>query len=151
MNKKLIAITAVIVLTLGATSIAYADEYKKATMNEPAISQIQTKEVKVKDKGEDKDLKDMYRLMEKYGYEDLMDEVEQGNYEAMDEFMNNMTDEDYQNMIDIMKESGYEGMAEMMESIGRDEMIDMHNSMGGAAGCHQTGETTTGMMGRNIY
>ncbi|WP_291547851.1 hypothetical protein [Clostridium sp. HMP27] len=36
-------------------------------------------------------------------YEDMPNEVEKGNYKAMDGFMNTITEEDFKKMIDIMK------------------------------------------------
>lgn len=91
--------------------------------------------------------KDMIKIMREYGYKDLAKAAEKGDYKTIDEFMNNLTDEDYQNMIDIMKQSGYDGMARMMETVSKEDMIQMHNAMGGAEACH--GETSTGssMMG----
>ncbi|MFT9498218.1 hypothetical protein [Anaerosolibacter sp.] len=87
---------------------------------------------------------DMLKLMKKNGFKEIAKAVEKGDYEAMDEFMNNISDEDYQKMIDIMKNNGYENMAMMMESMDKDQMIQMHNAMGGSEGCHS--RASSGMM-----
>ncbi|MTI48523.1 MAG: hypothetical protein FH761_11815 [Firmicutes bacterium] len=79
---------------------------------------------------------DMVKIMRDNGFNDMARNMQTGNYEAMDEIMNDLSEEDYQEMIRIMRENGYDSMAQMMESIGREEMIEMHNSMGGAVGCH---------------
>lgn len=76
----------------------------------------------------------MIKIMKKY------------DYKVMDEFMNNMTNEDYNSMIKIMRESGYDYMADMMELVDREEMIKMHNVMGGAGSCHVTKFYNSGMM-----
>ncbi|MFZ5968427.1 MAG: hypothetical protein ACOYVK_14835 [Bacillota bacterium] len=87
---------------------------------------------------------DMLKLMKKNGLKDMAKAMEDNDYEAMDQFMNNLTDEDYQKMIEIMRDNGYESMANMMESMDKDTMIQMHNAMGGAESCHSSG---SGMMG----
>lgn len=91
--------------------------------------------------------KDMIKIMREYGYKDLAKAAEKGDYKTMDEFMNNLTDEDYQNMIDIMKQSGYGNMARMMESISREDMIKMHNTMRGAQNYYGENRTGNSMMG----
>ncbi len=132
MIRKVIGITTAAVLILGIASFAYANEKdnKVATQSlKPVINTIssQSKE----------DINNnMLDIMKKNGYENLAKEVEKGNYKAMDDFMNNITEEDYQKMIDIMRENGNENMARMMENIGREGMIEMHKSMDGSESCH---------------
>jgi len=77
---------------------------------------------------------DIVQLMNENGMVEAAKYMQAGDYEAMDEYMNNMTEQDYDQMIKIMNENGYEGMGRMMESIGQEGMIQMHNSMGGAQG-----------------
>lgn len=132
MIKKVIGITIAAVLTLGIASFAYANEKGNKVVNQPVKTGIAT----IANKSENNRNNDMLDIMRRNGYEDVVKEVEKGNYEALDDFMNNITEEDYQKMIDIMKESGNEDMARMMEGIGREEMIQMHKSMGGAESCH---------------
>lgn len=79
----------------------------------------------------------MFSIMIQYGYGDFTKDIKDGDNKAMDEYMNNLSNEDYQKMIEIMKENGYENMASAMESIGKDEMISMYNAMGGTAGCYR--------------
>lgn len=88
---------------------------------------------------------DMLEAMKNNGYEDVAKYIEDNDYEAMDKFMNNLTDEDYENMIKLMKTNGFEDMAKMMEGIDKDQMIKMHNSMGGAKSCHS--DSYSNMMG----
>lgn len=132
MIKKVIGITTAAVLTLGIASFAYANEKDDKAVNQPIKTEITT----IANQSKDDIYDDMLDIMKKNGYKDLAKEVEKGNYKAMDDFMNNITEEDYQKMIDIMKESGNDNMARMMEGIGREEMIEMHKSMGGAESCH---------------
>lgn len=132
MIKKIMLLTTAAVLALGVTSLTYAQEKQNEVVNRPFKTEIS----KVVNQDRNDINNDMLDIMKKSGYEDLVKEVEQGNYKAMDDFMNNVTEEDFQNMIDIMKKSGNENMAKMMESIGREGMIEMHNSMGGAEACH---------------
>ena len=132
MSKKVIAITTIMVLTLGVTSLAYAKEKDDKEINQS----VKMNDSIISNQIQNNRKNNMMDIMEKNGYEDLANEVKNGNYESMDDFMNNITEEDYQKMIDIMRENGYEDMTRMMESIGREEMIEMHNAIGGAESCH---------------
>jgi len=139
MKKKVITFLVIGVLAIGSLSgFAYA----KADIFRNDIKSIIEKE-----KEEKNISKDMVKIMKENGYKDVAKAAEKNDYEAMDEFMNNMTDEDYKKMIEIMKENGYETMAKMMGSISREEMLQMHNSMGGAEGCHSNTGSGNGMMG----
>ncbi|SDK09297.1 hypothetical protein [Natronincola ferrireducens] len=77
---------------------------------------------------------DMIQTMRENGFEDMAIWMEEGDFRSMDEFMNNLSEEDYQKMIDLMRENGYGNKARMMESVGREGMINMHNSMMGGGG-----------------
>ena len=68
--------------------------------------------------------------------------MQTGDYEKMNEFMNNLSEEDFKNMIELMKENGFASMAQMMESIGREGMIQMHNS---TSSMHGEGTDMNGM------
>lgn len=81
------------------------------------------------------------KIMSDNGFGDAAKYMQTGDYEKMNEFMNNLNEEDYQKMIDIMKANGYGSMAQMMESIGREGMIQMHNSN------NSMHSGSTGMMG----
>lgn len=126
MNKKTIAFILVgLVSILALTGFVYAERL------DGSFSDLKNF------RGDKNDINDeMINIMRQNGYEDIAESVENGDYEKMDEFMNNMTDEDYEKMTKIMKENGYDHMSDMMESIGKDEMIEMHNSMDGAESCH---------------
>lgn len=75
---------------------------------------------------------DMIKIMENNGFSNIAEALEKKDYEAMDEFTNNMTDDDYlklinikanttpadyQKMVEIMQTNGYESMAYVMASI----------------------------------
>ncbi|OGO78392.1 MAG: hypothetical protein A2Y23_14240 [Clostridiales bacterium GWB2_37_7] len=72
--------------------------------------------------------KTMIDLMKSNGFEEAAIAMENGDYTAMNDFMNNITDEQYDKMIEIMNENGFNGMGNMMGSFSKDEMINMHNS-----------------------
>lgn len=143
MIKRLLVLTTAVVLTVGTATIAYAKEKDEKTANKLT----KTSSYEYRNIGNNNMQDAMIKIMEENGYKDLADEARKGNYEAIDEFMKNMTDADFQKMIDIMKENGYGGMANMMENIGREGMIQMHNSMGGAAACHGNNGNFRGMRG----
>lgn len=77
---------------------------------------------------------EMIQLMKENGFAEIANYTEAGNYEEMNEWMKNLTDEDYDKMLDIMQENGYGNMASMMESMGKENMQKMHNSMMGNNG-----------------
>lgn len=108
---------AVLVLALGTTTIAFAKE----NSNQRQVNKSSANT--------------MYSMMKQYGYNELAQDIQDDDYAAMDDFMNNLSNEDYQKMIDLMRKYGYGNMASMMERIDKDDMISMHNAMGGAAGC----------------
>lgn len=159
MIKKVIAITTIMALTLGVTSLAYAKEKDDKVVNQPFEVEVSTISNQVQNTRNNEmmensnnnvmnmmeisddnmmDIKNnnMMDIMEQNGYGDLANEIRNGNYKAMDDFMNNISEEDYQRMVDIMRENGYGNMSRMMEDIGREEMIEMHNSMGEVESCH---------------
>lgn len=158
MKKKGIAFMVAGILAVGTlTGFAYANSINidKEVLSEQETEQkvwdtnsgaVEIKKDK-KDKDEKETYKDMIKIMKENGYKDAAKAMEKNDYDAMDEFMNNMTDEDYDNMIKIMRDSGYGYMADMMESMDREDMIEMHNSMGGAEGCHGTDSSGSSMMG----
>lgn len=129
MNKKIIDITAGAVLVLGMTSLSYANSNLntvKKVKNQPYESII-TKSFVINNESRKGSYNEMLDLMRDNGFNDIADDMENGNYESMDEFMNNMTDEEYQKMIDIMREVNPR-MVNMMETSDKEEMIEMHNS-----------------------
>lgn len=129
MNKKIIGITAGAVLVLGMTSLSYANSNLntvKKVKNQPYESII-TKSFVINNESRKGSYNEMLDLMRDNGFNDIADDMENGNYESMDEFMNNMTDEEYQKMIDIMREVNPR-MVNMMETSDKEEMIEMHNS-----------------------
>ena len=123
MTIKKAAIGLALFLAFGSTMIAFAKEDEQSqtvneTVGKPTINS-------------------RYSMMNQYGYGDFVRDIDEGDYEAMDEYMNQLSDEDFQKMIDYMRENGYEDMASAMERIGKDGMISMHNAMGEGAGCYR--------------
>lgn len=114
--KKLV-VGAALFLALGTTTIAFAKENSK----DRQLSAVTTDT--------------MYSMMEQNGYDELAQDIKDGDYAAMNNFMSNLSDKDYQKMIDLMKEYGYSNMVVMMKQIDKADMISMHNVMGGAAAC----------------
>ena len=143
MMKKIIVLTTAALLTVGAATLVYAAEKDEKVENNFAS----TVDYELRNVNRTTMPDIMLKIMEENGYKELADEVRKGNYQAMDDFMKNISDEDYGKMIQIMKDNGYAGMANMMENIGKEGMIQMHIAMGGAASCHGTGGNFGGMMG----
>lgn len=108
---------ALLVFSLGITTIAYA--------------KMNSNQVKANSVTDDS----MYSIMEQSGYDELAQDIRDGDYNAMSDFMNNLSDDDYQKMIDLMKEYGYGSMAYRMEQIDQDDMMSIYNSRGGSVGC----------------
>lgn len=127
MKKKMIIMVSAFVIVLGSIG-----GFVYAQGNNPLLTRtndIQTIQSNSKTSNHCSNNEDMIQIMRENGFEDMANYMEEGNYDAMDVIMNNLTDEDYARMIEIMKENGYDSMAKMMDSIGREEMLNMHNSM----------------------
>lgn len=129
MFKKILGLTTAVVVVLGLASVSLAKVSVDKLISNPVYAQTSVTNNNAYGKN------NMPEAMRNNGFSYVADDLDNGNYKTMDDFMNNMSEEDYQKMIDLMKESN-PGMAEMMESIGREKMIEMHNAMGGAGGCH---------------
>jgi hypothetical protein len=76
----------------------------------------------------------MIKVMQDNGFAKPAQYMKDKDYKAMDNYMDNITDEDYSRMTDAMRQNGYGDMADAMQSIGKGNMIKMHNTSGGAAG-----------------
>ncbi|WFD09663.1 TMEM14 family protein [Tepidibacter hydrothermalis] len=124
-KRGIVFVLSGILMVGGITGFAYANS-KPNLVKEENKARIEGK----------LDEKEMIKIMKKNDFKDVAKTLEKKDYEAMDEFMNNMTDDDYQKMIEIMRKGGYESMANRMESISREDMIEMHNAMGGSESCH---------------
>lgn len=133
MNKKIIGITAGAVLILGMTSLTYANSNPNAVnkAKNQQYESIITKSSAINNESRKASYNEMLDLMRENGFKGIADDMENGNYKSMDQFMNNMTDEEYQKMIDVMREVNPR-MSNMMESFDKEEMIEMHNSCHGS-------------------
>lgn len=115
--------------TVGGFAYANTKDNVPEGINQPVIEKI----IEEKD---DNSYNNMIESMKKIGLENIATYMENRDYKAIDEFMNNITDEEYKMMIKSMRDSGNENMANMMESMDKDTMVKMHNAMGGAQECH---------------
>lgn len=126
MNKKILAIITTTVLTIGAVTVVYAKENNNS--NKVALDKYMMYQDNV-----NKNNSEMYSpivgVMRNNNLAAASKAMENRNFDEMDNFMRNITEEQYNQMTDIMKNNGYEGMAKMMESISRQDMVNMHNSM----------------------
>lgn len=129
MKKKGIAVISALVITVVSIfGVAYADDVKAETQ-ESGQPKIENQTLGASCHSSKDGNKDMIEIMRENGFKDAARYMQTGDYEKMNEFMNNLSEEDFQKMIDIMEENGYGSMAQMMQSIGREGMIEMHNSM----------------------
>lgn len=71
----------------------------------------------------------MIELMKENGFTDEANAMENGDFNAMNKLMTNLSDDDYNKMIDVMKNNGYESMANIMQSVGKEKMVKFHQSM----------------------
>lgn len=129
MFKKILGLTAAVVVVLGLASVSLAKVTVDKFISNPEYAQTSVANSNLYGQNS------MLEAMRNNGYSDIKDDLENGDYKSMNNFINNITEEDYQKMINLMRETN-PGMAEMMEGIGREQMIKMHNAIGGAGGCH---------------
>lgn len=90
---------------------------------------------------------DMVKIMRDNGFKDAARYMQTRNYDAMANYMNNLSQENYDKMIEIMNNNGYGYMGQMMKSIGREGMIQMHNSMRSIQGSNVNSGNYNNMMG----
>lgn len=126
MKKKVLVIMTTAILTIGAVTAVYAKENN--TPNNFGFGRGMMYQNNINSNG---NYNQMIDLMKNNGFEDAAKAMENRDFDSMNNFMNNITDEQYNQMTDIMKNNGYEGMAKMMGSVSRQEMVDIHNSMMG--------------------
>lgn len=126
MKKKVLVIITTAILTIGAVTAVYAKENN--TSNNFGFGGGMMYQNNINSNGT---YNQMIDLMKSNGFEDAAKAMENRDFDSMNNFMNNITDEQYNQMTDIMKNNGYEGMAKMMGSVSRQEMVDIHNSMMG--------------------
>lgn len=130
MVMKRVIVGFVLVLALGTTTVAYAKErqgygygYNRRNVESNFCNRPNGNS--------------MLALMEQYGYGELAQDIKNRDYAAMDNYMDNLSDEDYQKMIDIMKENGCENIVDRLERFTKDRVIPMQKPMGGWARCYR--------------
>ena len=129
--KKIIPILLVaVLLTAGVVSTVYANDNRQNGFGFGGSMMNDTNKTNYSETN-DTDYNKMTDIMRSSGFESAAEAMENRDFGAMNDFMNNITDGDYDRMIEVMEESGYEGMASMMEAVDREVMVDMHNSMMG--------------------
>ncbi|MBU3160841.1 hypothetical protein KPL37_13930 [Clostridium frigoris] len=125
-NKVMILIIAGI-LTVGGISVAYAAN-KTVTLNDSNRSMMGTQKSGTQSNNT---YNNMIKIMKDSGFSDEATAMKNGNYDAMNKLMNNLSDKDYKKMIEIMKKNGYAPMAKMMQSQNGEDMTKIHQSMMG--------------------
>lgn len=126
MKKKILVIMITAILAVGVMTVAYAkgnNNINNVGFGRGMMYQNNINNNDVYNK--------MIDLMKENGFKEGAKAMENRDYKAMSNFMNNITDEQYNKMINIMKSNGYDGMAKMMGSVNRQEMVKIHNSMMG--------------------
>ncbi|GLC29129.1 hypothetical protein [Clostridium omnivorum] len=123
MKKKILVIMITAILAVGVMTVAYA---KGNNINNVGFGRGMMYQNNINNN-------DVYNkmidLMKENGFEEGAKAMENRDYKAMSNFMNNITDEQYNKMINIMKSNGYDSMAKMMGSLNRQEMVNIHNSI----------------------
>ena len=143
MKKTIVVLTVIAILTIGVMSAVYAmdnnnfsnfgfgrsmmSQNNNGTFNS-MMSQYNNGAYNSMMSQNSDTYKSMIDIMKSNGFEEAAIAMENGDYTAMNDFMNNITDEQYDKMIEIMNENGFNGMGNMMSSFSKDEMINMHNS-----------------------
>jgi phosphoglycerol transferase MdoB-like AlkP superfamily enzyme len=125
MKKKFLVLLLGSMLTLGVVTVAYAQDTISSNVSNYRMSMMSQYSTK------NDTYNNMINIMRNNGFEDAANAMGNKDFNAMNDFMNNLTDEQYNKMIDIMQNNGYGSMAKMMQSVSKDEMINMHNSMMG--------------------
>ena len=139
MKKKFIAVLSAAVITAGAiggVAFASSDNSSKGSeqINIETIQENNNFNNNSANNPAKDTYKDMVKLMRENGFKDAARFMQTGDFDAMTDYMDNLTHEDFDQMTNIMNENGYEAMGKMMESVGRDGMIKMHKSMGSMMG-----------------
>ena len=131
MKKTIVVLTVISILTIGVMSAVYAmdnNNFSNFGFGRSMMSQNNDGTYNSMMSQNSDTYKSMIDLMKSNGFEEAAIAMENGDYTAMNDFMNNITDEQYDKMIEIMNENGFNGMGNMMGSFSKDEMINMHNS-----------------------
>lgn len=126
MKKKVLIIMATAILTIGAVTVAYAKENNNFNNSNFKGTMMYQNNINNND-----NFNKMTELMKNNGFEEAAKTMESRDYNSMNNFMNNMTDEQYNKMIEVMQNNGYDAMSKMMGSVNREAMVNMHNSMMG--------------------
>lgn len=137
MKKRIMTLIIAGALTVGGITVAYATTRSNTTsnnFNRPMMGSQYGRSMmgsgNASLQSNDR-YSDMIKLMEANGFGEQAKAMANRDFEAMNEFMNNISDADYEKMMDIMQENGYGPMANMMKSIGKEGMINMHQGMMG--------------------
>jgi hypothetical protein len=125
MKKKFLVLLLGSMLTLGVVTVAYAQDTINSNFSNYMPSMMS------QNSSNNSNYNNMIDIMRSNGFEDAANAMENKDFNAMNDFMKNLTDEQYNKIIDIMQNNGYGSMTKMMQSVSKDEMINMHNSMMG--------------------
>ena len=122
MKKTLLAVIAIAILSFGAMTAVYAMDNNNPSRNFGFRGQMMYQNNNV-------NYNSMVDIMRANGFESAAKAMENRDFDAMNDFMNNMTDDQYNQMIEIMKDNGYGNMSRMMGSYSRQGMVNAYNSM----------------------
>lgn len=139
MNNKILAILGTTIISIGTIgSVAFANTLTDSVVKdnqqiENNIKTVDGKNEKLKTNSchgtSENKSKNMIKIMKDNGFEDAARHMQTRDYDAMIDYMENLTEEDYDKMIKIMNENDYEHMGQMMKTTGRKGMIKMHKAM----------------------
>ena len=122
MKKTVLVIIAIAILTLGMMTAVYAVDNNNSPNFFGYRGQMMYQ-------GNNAAYHSMIDIMRSNGFESVAKAMEDRDFSAMNDFMNNMTDDQYNQMIKIMKDNGYGSMSRMMGSFNKQGMINMHKFM----------------------
>ena len=125
MKNKVMTLIIAGVLTVGGISVAYAASRTDASFNDFNRPMMSTQNSGTQSNDS------FNKIMKDNGFNDEAIAMENGEFDAMNKLMTNISDEDYKKMIDIMQKNGYAPMDKMMQSVSGGDMTKIHQNMMG--------------------
>jgi len=141
MQNKVMALVLVGALALGGIIGLYYETIKNditSIVNSGVVGPNQDSQEATAEKSNLEE-EDMIKVMEINGFSNIAQVLEKKDYEAMDEFVYNMTDEDYEKMINLKANttaSDYQKMIQIMSVNGYDSMVSLMTSIDLGGSCH---------------
>jgi len=141
MQNKVMALVLVGALAVGGIIGLYYETIKNditSIVNSEVVGPNQDSQEATAEKSNLEE-EDMIKVMEINGFSNIAQVLEKKDYEAMDEFVYNMTDEDYEKMINLKANttaSDYQKMIQIMSVNGYDSMVSLMTSIDLGGSCH---------------